>query len=126
LLLEGKQITIDYGAASRNKVRSCNFQSPMPAEGTDTFFLGHLARTVEIQDIHRAFRGCDIANVRWCEKNGTFSGCAFVQFSSAEEAEKAAKRILRAGCIVAGKTSVVDWASTAPTSKQAYDTEEKQ
>jgi hypothetical protein len=57
-----------------------------------------------------AFRGCDVAGVRWVEKDGAFKGVAFVEFKDTQVADKAVG-IAKGGVTIAGRSPRFDWAA---------------
>jgi len=96
------------GAGGRPPQRAA-FSSPKPDSGC-TFFVGGLSNNVEESDVHSAFSGCNIANVRWVEKDGVFKGVAFVEFVDTTTADKAFEQV-KGGLNIKGRDVRMDWAA---------------
>jgi len=101
------------GAGGAGGNRSfASFSSPKPENGT-TFFVGGLPFSVEESDVRNAFSGCNIANIRWVERDGVFKGVAFVEFADTKTADQAVNKA-KNGINIGGRAARLDWA--APSS----------
>lgn len=92
------------------------FKTPKPENG-DTFFLGGLPNHVEEKDVKAAFPGCNIASIRWVERDGQFKGVAFVEFADTKAADKAAE-LANAGVTICNRVPRIDWAANASNKKR--------
>jgi len=88
---------------------STPFSSPKP-DGGCTFFVGGLPNHVEESDVRNAFSGCNIANVRWVERDGVFKGVAFVEFADSNTADQAYNKS-KGGVNIKGRDARLDWAA---------------
>lgn len=56
-----------------------------------------------------SFEGCNIANIRWLERDGEFKGVGFVEFVDTKTADKAMEKAT-AGLNIGGRWIRADWA----------------
>jgi len=86
--LDGRAIKVEI--ATPRKTASGAPRDLGPGEPSSSIFLGNLSYTVEEDSIRQAFEECGtVTRVKWLEKEGQFTGNAFIDFATVEEATKA-------------------------------------
>ena len=62
-------------------------------EPSASLFLGNLSWSIDEESIRKLFEGCgEIQRIKWHERDGQFTGKAFLDFDSVESATKAAAK----------------------------------
>jgi len=80
-------------------------------DNTRTVFIGNLSFNIEEETIRETFQQCgEITEIRWVERDGVFTGCGFIEFSSTSSTDLA---VVKDGTMLMGRRMRVDYAETS-------------
>jgi len=97
------------GGSAQKPRRPMKPEGPKP-DGCDTIFVGNLSWDIDDGTMKNFLSDCgEIANLRWVEKEGTFTGAGFIQFADSSGVDKA---IQKAGQNLMGRPIRMDYAET--------------